>query len=224
MGDRCGCGLSSGPRSIETTAIARQHRLSGLLASAVAASLLSIALTSPASASCTNGIGRWRYSDYTPQVRSTIPAAWNASIATAIGRWNGISGSTLHYYAPHFDRQVANPEFTVELVNFNTVGLPDYPGISLGAEASPHSTIDLALNSRFSWNTSGVMNQASRQVDVQTIVVHESGHASGLAHPYPDVCGPGHPTAAERTGVMYVDWTAKRIPNADDRAGIAARY
>jgi hypothetical protein len=66
------------------------------------------------------------------------------------------------------------------------------------------------------------MDQATRRADVWTILMHEAGHASGLAHP--SVCGAGHPTALEREGVMFVDWTTKHNPNSDDRAGIAGRY
>jgi hypothetical protein len=177
-----------------------------------------------AQAYCTSGIGRWFYADYTPHIRSSIPAGWNAHVTAAITRWNGISGSTLHYYAPYFKSPVANPEFQVYRLSFRSVGFPDVPGIASGSQVQNHRTVEIGLNSDFAWNISGVMSSTNRQVDVQTILVHEAGHASGLAHPYPSVCGAGHPTTAEKAGVMNVTWAAKRLPSADDKAGIAGRY
>lgn len=195
-----------------------------LIAGAIFSPALLMAGMSPAQAYCTNGIGRWYYNDYTSQIRSSIPSGWNSSVTSAITRWNGISGSALVYYTPQFNSNVANPEFQVYLSSFRSVGSPDVPGIAWGSDVQSHRTTSIALNSDFSWNTSGTMSQSQRKVDVWTILVHEAGHASGLAHPYPEVCGSGHPTAAEASGVMYVTWTTKRYPNSDDKAGIAARY
>jgi hypothetical protein len=156
-------------------------------------------------------------------VRSNIPSTFNSSLTSAMRQWNGISGSSLAYYGPQFQSGAANPEFQLYLNNFANSGLPDVPGITLGVGGSSgtHRTAEVLLNSRFSWNTAGTMNQAQRQVDVWTVAVHEMGHASGLAHPYSDC---GTVTAAERASVMYVDWTRKRTTNSDDDAGIAAIY
>jgi hypothetical protein len=175
------------------------------------------------SAYCRQGITRWTYSTYTMHVRSNIPSTFNSSLTSAMRQWNGISGSSLAYYGPQFQSGAANPEFQLYLNNFASSGLPDVPGITLGVGGSSgtHRTAEVLLNSRFSWNTAGTMNQAQRQVDVWTVAVHEMGHASGLAHPYSDC---GTVTAAERASVMYVDWTRKRTTNSDDDAGIAAIY
>ncbi len=199
-------------------------RLLSLVASVGIVAAMQALPAPPANAYCTTGIGRWLYSDYTPIVRPSVPSTWNTAITSARAQWNGISGSTLHYYTPTFNSNIANPEFQLYLADFGYAGLPDVPGISLGADVAKHSTVSIALNSNFTWNTSGTMSQSGRKVDVWTIVVHEMGHASGLAHPYASVCGSGHPTTAEKASVMYVDWTKKRYPNADDKAGIASRY
>jgi hypothetical protein len=175
-----------------------------------------------AQAFCTAGIGRWLHDDITPNIRSSVPSTWNASVTAAITGWNGITGSTLRYLPPQFNSVAANPELEVELLSTRSVGLPDVPGIALGSEVRNHETVNVVLSSDFSWNTSGIMDQASRKTDVWTILMHETGHASGLAHP--SDCGAGHPTTLERAGVMFVDWTTKQSPNSDDRAGIDLRY
>ena len=176
----------------------------------------------PAQAFCTAGIGRWLNDGITPHISPSVPSTWNPAVTAAITGWNGITGSTLQYLPPQFNSMVARPELGVEVVSTRAVGLPDVPGIALGSEVQNHRTVDVVLSSDFTWNTSGFMDQATRRSDVWTILMHEAGHASGLAHPA--VCGAGHPTALEREGVMFVDWTTKHVPNSDDRAGIAGRY
>ena len=176
----------------------------------------------PAQAFCTNGIGRWLHDDITAHIRSSVPSTWDAAVTEAITGWNAIPGSTLHYLPLQFNSVVTKPELEVDLVSTRSVGLPDVPGIALGSEIRQHETVTVVLSSDFSWNTAGIMDQATRRTDVWTILMHEAGHASGLAHPAE--CGPGHPTQLEREGVMFVDWTTKHHPNSDDQAGIASRY
>jgi hypothetical protein len=176
----------------------------------------------PAQAFCTDGIGRWLHADITPQIRTSVPAAWDAAVTAAVTGWNAIPGSTLHYAPLQFKSVVTKPELEVDLVSTRSVGLPDVPGIALGSEVQNHQTVHIVLSSDFSWNTDGIMDQASRRTDVWTILMHEAGHAGGLAHPA--VCGLGHPTRLEREGVMFVDWMTKHNPNSDDQAGIAGRY
>ena len=175
-----------------------------------------------AQAFCTAGIGRWLHDDITPQISTAVPPTWSSSVTAAITGWNGIPGSTLHYLSPQFNSVAPNPQLAVDLVSTRAVGLPDVPGIALGSQVENHQRVNVVLSSDFSWNTSGIMDQASRRADVWTILMHETGHASGLAHPA--VCGAGHPTALERAGVMFVDWTTKHFPNSDDQAGIDSRY
>ena len=175
-----------------------------------------------AQAFCTSGIGRWSSDDHTPHFSSSIPLSWNASVTAAMSRWNAIAGSTLHYNPPQFNSTVTTPGFQIHHLSLMAVGLPDVPGLAAGSQVEDHTTVTIVLSSDFSWNTSGIMDQVNRRTDVETILVHETGHASGLAHPA--VCGPGHPTADERAGVMFVDWTTKPFPNSDDQAGVAGRY
>jgi hypothetical protein len=178
----------------------------------------------PAQAACINGIGRWAGSTITPYVSSRVPSTWNSSVAASINRWNGITGSTLRYNAPVFNSYMDGFGFEIDRYSFRALGLGDYAGMANGAQNASHSHVRVYLNADWKWNTAGTMSQAGRNVDVQTIVVHEVGHASGLAHPYPEVCGAGHPTATEKLGVMYFNYTAKRIPNADEKTRISWRY
>lgn len=204
------------------TVTAAAISLLAITGSLVAASTSAVAAETGAEY-CRIGITRWTYSTYTMHVRSNVPASFNSSVTSAMRQWNGISGSALSYAGPQFNSGVANPEFLFYYNNFASSGLPDVPGITLGVTGSgTHRTGEVLLNSRFTWNTAGTMNQAQRRTDVWTIAVHEIGHASGLAHPYPDPCGTV--TTAERASVMYVDWTRKRNTNSDDKAGIAAIY
>ena len=178
--------------------------------------------TEQAQAFCTDGIGRWLGDSITPQIRGSVPATWNAAVTAAITGWNAIPGSTLHYVPAHFNSVVTNPELEIDQVSTRAVGLPDVPGIALGSEVQNHTTTHIVLSADFTWNTGGIMDQATRRTDVWTVLMHEAGHAGGLAHP--SACGFGHPTALERQGVMFVDWTTKHTPNSDDKAGIASRY
>lgn len=181
-------------------------------------------IASSAGAYCTNGVGRWAGSYYTPGVRPSIPTTWKSPLDWARGRWDFIPGSTLTYYEPKFYDMRPVPELLLALDYFAKWDWPDVPGITLGASTPNHQYASIWFNRSFNWNDDGIMNQVTRQVDVWTIALHELGHASGLAHPYASICGAGHPTSAEIASVMYVDWTTKRWPNSDDKSGIAARY
>ncbi|MQY03245.1 matrixin family metalloprotease [Actinomadura macrotermitis] len=195
----------------------------GLAAAVAAGPLVVVSAATPAAAYCFNGIGRWYYNGYTLHARTSIPSSWNGSIKSAMKQWSGIRGSSLRYYGPQFRSNVPNPEFQIDRGNFQRLGLPDVPGIAVGSTTQRHRSTAVMLNSQFRWYTNGTMNQSQRKVDVWTIAVHEMGHASGLAHPYPS-SGCGQPTQAEKAGVMYVTWKKKRYPNSDDKAGIARRY
>ena len=200
----------------------------GRLVSAAVAAAMGLVVTQgvsgadQAQAACTVGMGRWFVSENTPHFGSSIPSTWNATVTAAMSRWNGIPGSTLDYRPPQFNSAVTNADFQIHQVSLSSVGLPDVPGLADGSQVPNHKTVRIALSSDFSWNTAGVMDQVNRMADVETILVHEVGHASGLAHPA--VCGAGRPTTAEQAGVMFVTWTTKHIPSTDEKAAIAARY
>ena len=140
-------------------------------------------------------------------------------MSASAGQWNGISGAN----------------WTVAWKNYSFVG-PVMASVRKQSTAPPGfggapavtdltysgSTItagSIFLNSAFTWNTSGTMNQANRQADVRTIMVHELGHEVYLNHP--SSCG--SMTTDEVNAAMNPNWVKKWYTNPDDKAGAAAR-
>src|SRR5665811_1618512 len=127
---------------------------------------------SPAQAWCNIGVNRWQYNGYTLHVQTSIPAAWNTAISNSRAGWNNVSGSALVYYSPQFNDNNPNVSFLMYQINFSSIGLQDIPGNTYNNSAPPsatHSYSAVRLNSTWTWNTSGTMNQSQKKADVQTV-------------------------------------------------------
>lgn len=80
------------------------------------------------------------------------------------------------------------------------------------------------LNPTWTWGTS--FNQSVPRADIETVVLHELGHAHGLAHPYSSFyCADGGVmSGAEQVSVMNADFTNKRVLRSDDLDGLNVLY
>lgn len=167
---------------------------------------------------CNLYISKWSNPTQTLQVFQEIPTSWHSAINSSRQAWNGID--TLYYAPPNFSPGLAQ-WFNLFYVDFSAAGYADNPGVTFNnGNYSPHSVSNVYLNSDFTWNTTGVMDQATRKTDVRTVATHELGHSAGLAHP--QLCG--QLSNDETHSVMYANWTKKWSTNIDDQRGIQALY
>lgn len=174
---------------------------------------------SPAQAYCASPALAWNSTNLSIRSATSVPSGWDPIMASAAAQWNGISGAS----------------WSVSWKNYNFVGPvmafvykqssapPGFggaPGVTdLRYSGSTITGGNIYMNSTFSWNTSGTMNQANKQVDVGTVMVHEMGHEVYLNHP--SSCGAM--TTAESGAAMNPAWVTRRATNSDDKAGVAAR-
>jgi hypothetical protein len=206
-----------------------------ILSLALSATALVAVTAPPAFAYCTTDATRWQNNTVTlhgygaPPMAGGTTASYRSAVASALGGWNNISESSLHYNAPLWDASASNPPPAFQLfpTDFSNAGLPDVPGITLGflshTETADHSRVIVLLNTDFSWYTTGVHNPdlRYRDADVWTVAMHEFGHAAGLAHP--DQCGLPL-SAAESDAVMNPNGELKHEPNDDDKRALRSRY
>ncbi|TAJ99166.1 MAG: matrixin family metalloprotease [Chloroflexota bacterium] len=174
----------------------------------------------PAAGYCRDGISGWADSTQELQVWNDIPNAWDAAVSASRHAWNNIDVDLIYWY-PHYDATTVGT-FNLFTTDFSAAGFPDVPGLTYNnLTTQPHTVSDIHLNTDFTWNLTGIMNQQQRKTDVRTVLTHEVGHASGLSHPIS--CGAPY-TQAEQLAVMTVAWVKRWVVNGDDINGILNIY
>ncbi len=152
----------------------------------------------------------------------TIPNSWDATVSASRHEWNNINEALVYYY-PQYNATTVGT-FNLFYTDFSAAGLQDAPGYTYNNLTSQdHTASDVHMNSDWTWGLTGAPsthNPLQHKADVRTVLVHEIGHASGLAHqpPCPPVTDP------ELVSVMANDWTIKWNTKGDDEGGINQEY
>lgn len=146
------------------------------------------------------------------------------AIVNGLVPWNDVDASAFRVrYTGHTSATPGVQDGALD--GQNTIGWLDLgcgSGCVLGVTSKLQSAyeVDLVLNSN---PAAGLGDGSGNTADVQTIVLHESGHLAGLEHscqPYVGTC-----TDAEASSVMFPRYQGiHRTLGADDIAGIATLY
>jgi len=205
-------------------------------AAAVAIGLAIASLTigaAPAQAYCKFGT-TWTSpgtTKYLAGYSTNIPTAMRPAINAASVAYNLTSGSTLKvgsttYYSTA-DSFAAQP-FKISLSDPGEMMPASTPGVTWRGSWNPGTDnlnkAQVYLNPGWTWSTS--FNQSTKKADTATVVIHELGHAHGLAHPWDTTyCTDGGSlSTAETASVMNATFTNKRTLTSDDIAGLASLY
>lgn len=143
-----------------------------------------------------------------------FPASAYNNVVTSSNRWsNASTGKNFNFI--NYTGLFGPVRMNINRASFSASGWPGNPGRTTLSFLSTGriSFATVYLNSDWSWNTSCTLNQANRQADFLTIVLHEMGHAVSLNHD-------PNQTAA----VMWPNYVCKQTLTADDRNGIGALY
>ena len=149
----------------------------------------------------------------TMSARGISEASWKAAFQKAAATWESVAGVNL-VLVPDDGSRFGTPG--------NQQGDSRFGDIRVGAVSLPSGTLaqaflpppfnggtlagDIVMNTQTAW-------QASSDYDIQTVALHEFGHALGL----------DHSTVAQ--AVMYSNYTGvKQSLNTDDASGIRSVY
>ncbi|MBT2389346.1 MULTISPECIES: matrixin family metalloprotease [Streptomyces] len=179
---------------------------------------------SPASAYCTSGMVKWQSSGTKSLAANTnFPSGLRNGLKGGLTQWNR-TGSGLRYAAPTYTGGWQIYTFRASYSYSSVMGAA--PGYAATQRVgSRHTGGTLYLSNRFRW-VNASQDISAGKADVQTVVVHEVGHFTGLAHPWRPHCSDGTAyTAAEKASVMTAIGTGtRRNLNSDDIAGVKALY
>lgn len=232
---------SGSPSSAEAGAVMRKLRAVVMIA---CWPLLALGLTwgaSPAGAYCSvpggwfapvTGIG------INMAMTSSVEPSWYDQLLYGAAEWVQLQDSTFDiqfFAAGQWPFGAGGAHSNIYSVDFAAFGWEDEPGTISGVTIlydqfgnhvypeSVWSKANVGLNSRFKWN--GIMDQANSMADLQTVFGHEVGHVAGLDHPDENwLACDGVLTGAELLARMNPRWDLDHSINADDLAGMQARY
>jgi hypothetical protein len=132
------------------------------------------------------------------------------------GTWNGVADSSFAFQSGEMNTNRC-PSLVRECPGKQTFdGLNDVAWVALSGPFTLAVTwygtsvdeADMAMNTKFTWNTNG-----TDDFDVESVVLHENGHALGLGH------------SSVNAAVMYTSYQAiRRDLHQDDMDGVVALY
>lgn len=165
--------------------------------------------------------------------KSKIPTGLRTWISSVNLAYDNTSGSTLNVSGSNYTSSLTAYEAATFKISVSNPGSDFMKPRQAGVTArGPWSNPDVANSNRAqiflnpSYNWSDRFDRATLSLDTQTIVLHELGHAHGLAHPNSqNFCADGGALSpAEIDSVMHGDGRIKRTLTTDDLNGLALLY
>lgn len=152
--------------------------------------------------------------NYNPNNDPTIGQLGKTTLLETHATWNGVVTSSFHFAdgddtnrCPSLVKECPGRQTFDGYNDVAWLALKDKNVLGVAWSGTSIDEVDIALNTKFPWNTNG------DDFDVETVYLHENGHALGLGHS--DVVG----------AVMEAVYDGKRrILDQDDIDGISFLY